>query len=191
MNTITVHLSPIISMTDAQFYQLCQQNPEVRFERNAQGELIIMAPTGGITGKRNFDLNVELGIWNRQQQLGVCFDSSTGFKLPNGSDRSPDVVWVSKERWQRLTPEQQEKFIPLCPDFVIELRSSSDELIPLQQKMSEYRENGCRLGWLIDPKNQRVEIYRPNQETEILEAPKSLLGESVLPNFVLDLAVIW
>jgi Uma2 family endonuclease len=191
MNAITINLNSIIKMTDDQFYQLCSQNRDVRFERNAEGELIIMPPTGGGTGKRNFDINVELGIWNRQKQLGVCFDSSTGFKLPNGAERSPDAAWMSLEKWNHLTPEQQEKFIPLCPDFVIELRSPCDDLKTLQKKMEEYINNGTGLGWLIDRQNRRVEVYRQGQAKEILNNPESLSGENVLPEFILNLASIW
>ncbi|MEB3122683.1 MAG: Uma2 family endonuclease [Snowella sp.] len=191
MNAITVDLNSLITMTDEQFEQLCYQNRELGFERNDQGELIIMSPTGGTTGKCNFDLNLELGLWNREKQLGVCFDSSTGFKLPNGADRSPDVAWLSVEKWNGLTPEQQEKFIPLAPDFVIELRSPSDDLRKLQNKMQEYIDNGTRLGWLIDRQNRSVEIYRLGQPKEILNTPNSISGEEVLPNFVLNLATIW
>lgn len=191
MNAITINLNSIVEMTDEQFYQLCSQNRDVKFERNAGGELIVMPPTGGGTGKRNFDINVELGIWNRQKQLGVCFDSSTGFKLPNGADRSPDAAWIPREKWDDLTPEQQEKFIPLCPDFAIELRSPSDDLNKLQNKMQEYRDNGTRLGWLIDRTNRQVEVYRQGQAKQVLNNPDSLSGEDILPDFVLNLASIW
>ena len=191
MNAITVNLNSIITMTDEQFDQVCHQNRDIRFERNPQGELIIMSPTGGTTGKCNFDINLELGIWNRQKQLGVCFDSSTGFKLANGADRSPDVAWLSLEKWNSLTPEQQENFIPLCPDFVIELRSPPDDLNKLQNKMEEYLQNGTHLGWLIDRQNRRVEIYRLGEIKEILNNPDSLSGESILPKFILSLVTIW
>ncbi len=191
MTTLTLTLDPIIHLTDEQFYQLCQSNQDLRFERTAVGKLIIMPPTGGESGRRNADLTIDLGNWNRQTNLGIVFDSSTGFKLPNGADRSPDVAWVKRERWDALTPEQQEKFPPLCPDFVIELRSASDDLKPLQEKMQEYLDNGLRLGWLINPQEQQVEIYRPNQAVEILRSPTSLSGESVLPEFVLNLSQIW
>jgi Uma2 family endonuclease len=133
-----------------------------------------------------------LQAWSRQNQLGKAFDSSGGFKLPNGADRSPDASWVQRERWESLSLEQREKFLPLCPDFVVELRSASDRLKSLQDKMQEYRENGAKLGWLIDPQNKRVEIYRPDQEeVEIQENPTTLSGENVLPGFILDLTVIW
>ncbi len=179
-----------IDLTDDQFFQMCQKNGNYRFERTASGEILIMPPTGSDTGNRNFDLAVELGIWNKQTKLGKGFDSSTGFTLPNGAKRSPDVSWVKIERWNALTPEQQEKFAPICPDFVVELRSVSDSLKDLQEKMQEYIENGAQLGWLIDRKNKRVEIYRPDKDVEILDNPTSLSGENVLSGFVLNLQQI-
>ncbi len=190
MTNYTLNLESI-SLTDKQFFQLCQNNRDLKFERNANGDLVIMSPTGGETGRRNFEIAIDLGIWNRKTQLGVAFDSSTGFKLPNGADRSPDASWITLERWNRLTPEQQQKFLPLCPDFVIELRSASDSLKTLQEKMQEYIDNGLRLGWLMNPQNRRVEIYRPGKEVEILDSPNSLSGEEVLPGFVLNLQAIW
>ncbi|MEH2352028.1 Uma2 family endonuclease [Nostoc sp.] len=179
-----------IDLTDEQFFQMCQKNSNYRFERTASREILIMPPTGGDTGNRNFDMVVELGIWNKQTKLGKGFDSSTGFTLPNGAERSPDASWVKLERWNALTPEQQEKFAPICPDFVVELRSPTDSLKELQEKMQEYIENGTQLGWLIDRKNKRVEIYRPGKDVEILDNPASLSGENVLPGFVLDLQQI-
>jgi Uma2 family endonuclease len=177
-------------LTDEQFFELCSANRDMRFERSANGELIIMAPTGWGTGNKNAELSADFVIWNRQTVLGKVFDSSTGFKLPNGADRSPDVSWVSKERLEALNPDPA-KFLPLAPDFVAELRSQSDTIKPLQTKMQEYVENGVRLGWLIDPQKQQVEIYRPGQEVEILESPASLSGEEVLPGFILDLSPLW
>ncbi|MEH2334869.1 Uma2 family endonuclease [Nostoc sp.] len=179
-----------IDLTDDQFFQMCQQNRDYRFERTGSGELLIMPPTGSDTGNRNFDMVVELGIWNKQTKLGKGFDSSTGFTLPNGAERSPDVSWVKIERWNALTPEQQEKFAPICPDFIVELRSRIDSLKELQDKMQEYIENGAQLGWLIDRKNKRVEIYRPGKDVEILDNPASLSGENILPEFVLHLQQI-
>jgi Uma2 family endonuclease len=179
-----------IDLTDDQFFQMCQKNRDYRFERTASGEILIMPPTGSDTGNRNFDLVVELGIWNKKTKLGKGFDSSTGFTLPNGAERSPDASWVKLERWNALTPEQQEKFAPICPDFVVELRSVSDSLKDLQDKMREYIENGAQLGWLIDRKNKRVEIYRPDKDVEILDNPTNLSGEHVLPGFVLNLQQI-
>jgi len=178
-------------ITDEQFYQLCIANRELKLERTSKGDLIIMPPTGGGTGKRNSDINLDLGLWNRQTQLGVVFDSSTCFQLPNGAKFSPDAAWIPLAKWESLTPEQQEKFPPICPDFVIELRSPSDPLKPLQEKMQEYINNGTRLGWVINRKNRQVEIYRPGREKEILDNPTTLLGEDVLPGFVLNLSLIW
>jgi|SRR6478672_9809775 len=183
-------LEVTIDLTDEQFFQLCQHNRDLRFERSASGELIIMPPTGSDIGSRNIDLSYQLQGWSRQNSLGLAFDSSTGFKLPNGANRSPDAAWVKRERWDALTTEEKEKFAPLCPDFVVELRSKTDSLEKLQAKMREYIENGARLGWLLDRKNQRVEIYRMNGEIEILQSPSSLSGEDVLPGFVLDLKTI-
>jgi Uma2 family endonuclease len=193
MNTTTLppQLTLNINLTDEEFFQLCQNNRDLRFERTAAGELIIMPPTGSDTGNRNFDIAVELGIWNKQTKLGKGFDSSTGFKLSNGKDVSPDVAWIKKERWHSLTPEQQNKFAPIAPDFVIELRSASDNLKLLQEKMQEYIANGVKLAWLIDRKQRKVFIYRPNCGVEELDNPQTLTGEDILPGFVLDLSEIW
>jgi Uma2 family endonuclease len=195
MDAATVSLPPTlqlsIDLTDEQFFLLCQNNRDLQFERTASGELIIMPPTGGETGNRNFEITVGLGIWNKQYNLGKGFDSSSGFKLPNGANRSPDASWVKQERWEALNQEQKRKFIPLCPDFVVELRSPTDSLKQTQLKMQEYIANGARLGWLIDPKTRRVEIYRPNQDVELLENPVTLSGEDVLPGFVLDISSIF
>ncbi len=191
MTAITLNLNSIIKITSEQFYQLCEENPDLKLERNANGELIVMPPTGGETGKRNLTAGAQLWTWNEQTELGEAFDSSTGFTLPNKADRSPDVSWVEKSRWSALTPEQREKFIPLCPDFVIELVSPSDSLKKTQEKMQEYMENGCRLGWLINRKKREVEIYRPGQDVEFLQSPLTLSGENVLPGCVLNLQKIW
>ncbi|MBW4505593.1 MAG: Uma2 family endonuclease [Scytonematopsis contorta HA4267-MV1] len=191
MTTYTLKLDPIIKLTEDQFYQLCQENPDMKLERNHKGELVIMPPTGGGTGKRNFEIATDFGIWNRQSQLGICFDSSTCFKLPNGGDRSPDVAWVKKERWDALTPEKQEKFPPIAPDFVLELMSPSDILKDVQNKMQEYMDAGVKLGWLLDRKTHRVEIYRQGRGVEVLENPTQLSGEDVLPGFILNLQVVW
>ncbi|MEH1785102.1 Uma2 family endonuclease [Nostoc sp.] len=194
MNATTIALPSIlklkIDLTDDQFFQMCQQNRDYRFERTASGELLIMSPTGSDTGRRNVKITTQLDIWNSDTNLGEVFDSSTGFILPNGAERSPDASWIKIERWNALTPEQQEKFAPICPDFVVELRSPSDSLKDLQEKMQEYIENGAQLGWLIDRKNKRVEIYRPGEDVEILNNPTSLSGENVLPGFALNLQQI-
>lgn len=176
-----------VTLTDEQFYQLCQDNQNWRLERTAKGELVIMPPVGGLSGNRESDLIGELWLWNRQTKLGKVFSSSTIFRLPQGGDRSPDVAWVTNERWDLLTLEQREKFPPLCPDFVIELRSRTDSLGQLQEKMLEYLQSGLRLAWLINPQDQQVEIYRLDQRLEIVQLPKVLSGENVLQGFVLDL----
>ena len=191
MTALTVNLNSVIKLTDEQFFQLCEINEELRFERTARGELIIMPPTGGETSNRNGRLNQQLFNWADVNGTGIAFDSSGGFKLPNGADRSPDAAWVKQERWDILTPEQKERFIPLCPDFVIELLSPSDSLKVIQEKMQEYRDNGTRLGWLINRKSRQVEIYRLDQEVEVIESPASVSGENVLPGFVLNLEPIW
>lgn len=194
MDVATITLPPTlelkIDLTDEQFFQVCQNNRDLRFERTASGELVIMPPTGGETGNRNFEIVVQLGIWNKKHNLGKGFDSSTGFILPNGAARSPDAAWVLQERWEALTQQQRQKFLPLCPDFVVELCSPTDSLKQTQAKMQEYIDNGARLGWLIDAKAQRVEIYRLNQDVEILEQPATLSGEDVLPGFILDLKLV-
>ncbi|MEH1813357.1 MAG: Uma2 family endonuclease [Nostoc sp.] len=178
----TVHLS------DEQFYHLCQNNRELKFERTTKGELIIMSPVGGESGNREADLIIDLGIWNRQTGLGYTFSSSTIFKLPNGADRSPDAAWIQRERWQALTPEQRRKFPPIAPDFVIELRSATDDLEMLRSKMQEYMDAGVQLAWLINPQQQQVEIYRQKQDVEVQNLPTQLSGEDVLPGFSLSLS---
>jgi Uma2 family endonuclease len=190
MTAFTLNLQAI-PLTDEQFFQLCINNRDLRFERNANGDLIIMPPTGGETENRNAGITAQLWVWNEKNKLGIVFDSSTGFKLPNNADRSPDAAWIPLEKWNVLTPQQKEKFLPLCPDFVIELRSPSDSLKNLQEKMQEYIENGTRLGWLIDRTSKKVEIYRQGQAVEILDSPMTLSGEEILPDFVLDLQLIW
>lgn len=194
MNARTITLPPIleltIDLTDEQFFELCQKNRDYRFERTGSGDLLIMPPTGSETGRRNVQVTTQLEIWNRKYKLGVVFDSSTGFKLPNGADRSPDASWIKKERWDALTSEEKETFAPICPDFVVELRSKNDSLKELHYKMQEYMDNGARLGWLLDRKNQRVAIYRQGKDVEIIQSPATLSGEDVLPEFVLDLTDI-
>ncbi len=180
-----------LELTDEQFFQLCTDNRDLRFERTATGELIIMPPVSSDTGRRNADLSFQLQSWSRQNKhLGIAFDSSTGFKLPDGSDISPDAAWVRRDRWDALTPEQKEKFAPICPDFVVELRSTTDSLEKLRAKMKVYVKNGSRLGWLLDRKNRKVEISRQGSDVEILDSPATLSGEDVLPGFVLDLSDI-
>lgn len=191
--TVMVNIPTTITLkiSHEQFLDLALANRDLQLERNATGELIIMPPTGSYTGKINFDIAGQLWFWNRQTKLGEAFDSSTGFHLPNGSDLSPDAAWIKQEKWDTLSLEQKESFAPICPDFVLELRSKTDSLEKLQSKMREYIENGASLGWLIDQKNQRVEIYRPGKDVEILEHPTSLSGEDILPGFILDLTELW
>ena len=190
MSSLTIKLDPLI-LSDEQFFQLCQNNRDLRFERTCRGDLIIMPPTGGETGNRNVEIAYQLQAWSRNNQLGIVFDSSTGFKLPNGSNKSPDSAWIPLAKWNSLTIEERQGFVPLCPDFVIELRSKSDNLKVLQEKMQEYLENGTRLGWLINRQDRQVEIYRQGQAVEVLENPNGLSGEEILPSFVLDLIPIW
>ncbi|MEG3968678.1 MULTISPECIES: Uma2 family endonuclease [unclassified Microcoleus] len=191
MTTLTLNLNPIIKLTDDQFFELCQENENIRLERTAKGELIIMSPAGGETGSSNAGLTAQIWIWNQQSKLGKVFDSSTGFKLPNNANRAPDASWVKLERWDALTSEQQKKFPPICPDFVVELMSPSDSLKDTQDKMKEYRDNGAVLGWLINRKSRQVEIYRQDREVEVLESPATVSGEDVLPGFILNLESIW
>ena len=190
-STIVLRIPPKLQMTDDEFFEFCQINSELRIERNKSGELLIMPPTGSETGNRSGSVFGELYIWARQDGTGMCFDSSTGFKLSMG-DKSPDASWIKLERWNALSQEQQDKFPPICPDFVVELRSASDNLKPLQEKMQEYmREPGVQLGWLIDRKNRRVYIYRPGLPEECLENPATVSGDPVLPGFVLNMSKIW
>ncbi|OUL34332.1 Uma2 family endonuclease [Nostoc sp. 106C] len=191
MDALTLNLSPVIQLTDEQFFQICQINELIRFERNTDRTLLLMPLLGGLTSNRNANITTQLWLWNRDESLGIAFSSSTGFTLPNGAVRSPDASWLKSDKWDALTQEQKERFAPVCPDFVVELRSASDCLQRLQNKMQEYLNNGSRLGWLIDLETQRVEIYRHNQDVEVLQSPASLSGEDILPGFVLNLVDIW
>ena len=177
-------------ITDAEFEKICRENSDRKFERTAQGELLIMSLTGGSTGERNAELNGQLWLWNRQAKLGHIYDSSTGFRLPNGAIRSPDAAWISQSRWDALTPEQRKKWVPLCPDFVVELKSSSDDVADLRIKMLEYQENGLKLGWLIDPDRQIIEVYQADRPVEQLACLESIAAGSIMPGFVLKLAGI-
>jgi Uma2 family endonuclease len=188
---LTVNLSAIAPMTHEQFYEFCLDNRDLRIERTATGDVIIMPPAFSDTGNRNFSIAIQLGNWAEQDGTGIGFDSSAGFTLPNGATRSPDVCWIKLERWNGLTDEQKASFAPICPDFVIELRSSSDTLTSLQDKMQEYMANGALLGWLIDRKNRTAHVYRLNQEPEILDNPETVGGEPELPGFVLRMSKIW
>jgi len=191
MLNLNIAIPQAFKVSHDQFQELATVNRDLKLERSATGELIVMPPTGSDTGNRNLDIEGQLWLWNRQTKLGKAFNSSTGFHLANGADRSPDASWVKLERWEALTPQQREGFAPICPDFVVELRSRSDSINTLRAKMEEYKENGATLGWLIDRKNRKVEIYRQNQDVEILDNPTTLSGENLLPGFVLDLTEVW
>lgn len=188
---VVLRTCPAFDMSDEQFFEFCQQNRDWRIERTAEGELIIMPPAGWETGDKNAFITAFLKIWSLQDENGVAVDSSTGFLLPNRATRSPDAAWVKKSRLRAFTPAQKKKFLPLCPDFVIELRSPSDTLHILQDKMREYLDNGAQLGWLIDPSERRVYVYRPGVAVECLDNPTSLSGDPELPGFVLDLSYMW
>lgn len=188
---LVVRLSPLLELTDDHLLQLSSLNRDLRMERTEEGELIVMPPTGGDTGSKNSEINMQLRLWAKRDATGDTFDSSTGFRLPNGAVRSPDASWVERSRLESLTAEQRKKFIPLCPDFVVELRSPSDGLVFTQNKMQEYLDNGAKLGWLIDPERRRVYVYRPDAPTQKLDAPEKLSADPVLPGFTLDLREIW
>ncbi len=186
-----LHLRPVIELTDDQLFELCQINQELWIERTAEGDLVIMAPEGWETGNRSMTLGTLLTQWAWQDGTGVTSGSSAGFILPNGAMRAPDAAWVLRSRLAALTPEQKQKFLPLCPDFVVEICSSSDRLSTMQAKMQEYLDNGARLGWLFDPPNRVVYVYHPNQPVESLDNPATISGNPVLPGFVLDPQRIW
>jgi Uma2 family endonuclease len=185
---MVVRLGPLRSrLTDEEFEKFCAQNPELRIEMTSEGTMIIMLPVTPEGSNRNFKLTTRFGVWTEQDGSGVGFESSAGFTLPNGAKRSPDVSWMRKERWDGLTPEQRNEFTHICPDFVVELRSKTDRLRTLQAKMKEYIANGAQLGWLIDPIRHQVHVYRADSSAEILDHPKSISGEPLLPSFVLKL----
>ena len=183
--------TPPLRVSRELFERLTVENPDARLERARDGTLVLMPPTGADGSRRNLNLAIQLGAWNEAARLGVAFDSSGGFELPDGSVRAADAAWVSLPRWQRLTQAQRKTFAPLCPDFVVELRSPSDRMADLREKMIDYIANGVRLGWLIDPYEKRVEAYRPDREVEELLAPESLAADDVLPGFLLKLAPIY
>jgi Uma2 family endonuclease len=190
-STMAVDLSPIVELTDERMFELSRANRDLRLERTAEGELVIMPPTGGQSGRRNAQINFQLAAWASRDRTGIVFDSSTGFRLPNGAIRSPDSSWVRLEAWNHLSDEQKEKFLTLCPDFIIELRSASDTLSELQGKMQEYMDNGAQLGWLIDAQEKRVYVYQQQAQVKELDNPQTIAGETVLAGFVLDLQEIW
>ena len=191
---LPINLSSLIDlsqMSDEQFYAFCLTNPDLRIERNANGEIVVMPPAFADTGNRNGRIFGQLFVWAEADGTGEVFDSSAGFTLPNGAMRSPDAAWILSERWNALRPEQQASFAPIAPEFVVELRSSSDTLASLQEKMVEYVANGVRLGLLIDRKNRQVYIYRPEQESTVLDQPESVACEPELPQFELKMAKVW
>ena len=188
---MVLQMLPNMIMTDDQFFDFCQLNRHFRIERNQIGDLFIMSPTGSETEERNFNLIVQLGIWTKQDGTGVGFGSSGGFTLPNGAVRSPDAAWIKRTKWEAIPTEKRKKFAPICPEFVVELRSENDSLSTLKEKMQEYIDNGTQLAWLIDRKQRQVFIYRPNCAVEELDNPQTLTGEDILPGFVLELSEIW
>jgi len=189
--SMVVHFPPVMNLSGDQLFDFCQVNRGLRIEHNEHGELIIMSPTGGESSNRNAELTMQLRIWAKRNGTGTSFDSSAGFLLANGAMRSPDAAWLRLSRWNALTAEQRKKFVPLCPDFVVELRSPSDSLDALQDKMQEYLANGAEMGLLVDPEQKRVHVYRRGREMQILENPEIVACDPVLPGFALDLREIW
>ncbi|MGH8591066.1 MAG: Uma2 family endonuclease [Gammaproteobacteria bacterium] len=191
-NPFVIHFGPVLRrLSDEDFFEFCRANRDWRIERTSDGDIIIMPPTGGETGKRNFDLTFVFGAWVKADGTGVGFDSSTGFTLPNGAKRSPDLAWVRLSRWNALTELERKQFPPLCPDFVVELRSETDSLADLQGKMQDYIDNGAALGWLIDPVERKVYVYRPQVQAECLDNPTNVSGEPLLRGFNLDVRELW
>jgi Uma2 family endonuclease len=187
MEAIRVHMPEDLRMSDDEFFHFCQENPNLNFERRKNGDIIVMGLTNSETGSKNAELLIDFGIWNRLVRFGKVFDSSTGFTLPDTSVMSPDLSVIKQSRWDELTTEQQRKFAPICPDFVLELKSPSDRLKDCFEKMDDWMSNGCRLAWLIDPDAQTVYVYRPNQPRETRTELGILSGEAILPGFSLDL----
>jgi Uma2 family endonuclease len=186
---LVLHLG--LKMSGDEFYDFCMRHEDLNLELSSEGDLIVVPPTGGKTGIRNSKLNFRFGLWAEKDGTGETFDSSSMFSLPNGAKRSPDLCWIKKERWEALSEKEQEKFSPICPDFVVELRSPSDSLKRLQKKMEEYVENGAQLGWLLDPSTRKVYVYRPGAEVEALEDPEAVSGEPLLRGFTLDVRALW
>jgi Uma2 family endonuclease len=188
---VVLRTRPALELTEEQFFALCQLNRDLRIERNAQGELLIMAPTGGVTSDRESEINMQLRLWAKRDGTGTAFSPSGGFRLPNGAVRSPDAAWMLRSRLAQIPAQQREQFIPACPDFVLELRSPSDRLRDVQAKLREYLANGARLGWLLDARARRVYVYRPHALVERLDNPDTVSGDPVLPGFALDLREVW
>lgn len=176
-----------LRVSDRGFRRLCRANRDLRLERTARGELIVMAPAGSESGGRNAGLTGQLWAWNRATGLGYTFDSSAGFRLPNGATRAPDASWIARDRWEALAPEERRRFAPICPDFVVELMSPTDRRDEVRAKLREYLAQGARLGWLLDPDAAEAEVHRLSLPVEVLRRPATLTGEAVLPGFVLDL----
>jgi Uma2 family endonuclease len=188
---LVIRLRPVLDLSEDQFFELCQLNRDLWIERNAKGELLIMPPAGWETGDRNMEIGRQLANWAKEDGTGVPTDSSAGFMLPNTAVRAPDAAWIRRSRLAQIPPEQRKKFLPACPDFVLELRSPTDSLPDLQAKMQEYLDNGAQLGWLIDPEPRHVYVYRPGGPVERLDNPDTISGDPVLPGFVLDLRAVW
>jgi Uma2 family endonuclease len=188
---VVLRLRPAVELTEEQFFELCQLNSELLIERSSAGEMIIMAPAGWETGERELEIARQLGNWAKADGSGAATSSATGYRLPNGAVRAPDAAWILRSRLVRVSAEQRQRFLPLCPDFVLELRSPTDRLQDLQAKMQEYLANGARLGWLLDPEARHVYAYRPDAPVERLDQPETVSGDPVLPGFVLDLREIW
>jgi Uma2 family endonuclease len=192
LEAIVIRLGPLKhAITDDEFFEFCAANRELRIEMSSDGEMIIMLPVGSEGGKRNFNLTGAFAVWVKSDGSGFGFDSSTGYSLPNGAKRSPDLSWIRKSRWNAIPKSLRKKFAPICPDFVVELRSETDSLNMLKAKLEEYLENGALLGWLIDPLEKKVYVYRPDAAVETLENPSSISGEPLLEGFVLDLSDIF
>jgi len=188
---LSLDLEKMVDFDGDRFFDLCQRNRELRIEKTAQGEIVMMSPAGGRTSSRNSIITRQLVEWSERESSGAAFDSSGGFELPNGAVRSPDAAWVELDRLRDLASGQEERFLPLCPTFVVELRSPSDALDSIRKKMEEYVENGARLGWLIEPRSRRVHVYRPGKEVETLASPREVSAEPELRGFVLQLKRVW
>ncbi len=190
-DALTLHFRPVLHMDRHEFFEFCQANPDLRMELTCEGDVIIMPPMGSKSGQRNFGLIGQFYNWIQSDETGFGFDSSAGFTLPNGAVRAPDLAWIRKERWEVLSEDEQEEFAPVCPDFVVELLSRTDRLETIKDKMQEYIDNGAQLGWLIDPRERDVYVYRPDEEVVCLSDPETISGDSLLPNFVLDVRRLW
>lgn len=188
---LVVRTRPVLDLSEDQLFDVCQLNRDLRIERTAEGELLIMPPAGWETGSQNGEVTRQLGNWARRDGTGVAVDSSAGYTLPNGATRGPDASWITRSRLEQIPAERRRRFLPACPDFVLELRPPSDRLADVQAKMQEYLDNGARLGWLLDPEPRRLYVYRPDVEVERLDNPETVSGDPVLPGFVLELRTIW